>query len=253
MLADKAKEVLQVLQREGILEHLVLIGSWCCHFYVPFFGKKNYTPNIQTLDIDFLIPKPTPAGLKKSPRPMDELLKSLDFDTDFTASGWLRFVHPELRVEFLVPRVGAQPDEPQTIPGLEITAMPLRHSHVLTKHTIGIEEDGIHLRIPHPAAFALHKLFVSGRRKDAGKAARDKETAFRILEAILATEKTKDIHTVWDSFTAKEQRDILAIIRQEGPIDLISIFFNNPPTKEQAGKLVPVARGKRRGSPMTRS
>ena len=65
MLAKKAKEVLELLQKQGILKDLVLIGSWCCHFYIPYFGRKNYLPTIKTIDIDLLIPNP--KRLKSKP------------------------------------------------------------------------------------------------------------------------------------------------------------------------------------------
>src|SRR3990167_8295241 len=130
MLGKKAKEVLQVLNEAGLLEHIVLIGSWCGHFYSLYFGRNRYRPNIQTLDIDFLIPEP--RRLQSGLSPVQDLLKPLDFDEEYTASGWLRFVHPELRVEFLVPRLCPQSDDPRKIPQLKITAMPLRHTSVLT-------------------------------------------------------------------------------------------------------------------------
>ena len=45
-----------------------------------------------------------------------ELLEPLDFDFEMTPSGWVRFIHPELRVEFLVPRYGPTSDDPRSIP-----------------------------------------------------------------------------------------------------------------------------------------
>lgn len=136
-------------------------------------------------------------------------------------SGWLRFLHPELRVEFLIPRLGPTTDDPRKIPQLEINAMPLRHTHVLTAHAMKVEEDGLLLRLPHPLAFALHKLFVSSRRKEKGKAIRDKEMALRILTAAQMTGKTEDARSIWSSFTKKEQVVILNVLRKEGREDLM--------------------------------
>ncbi|MFH1356835.1 MAG: GSU2403 family nucleotidyltransferase fold protein, partial [bacterium] len=128
MLGKKAKEVLNLLQEYGLLDDIILIGSWCGHFYQIYFGKKNYSPNIQTLDIDFLVP---PRVKFKGPK-LDGLLHDLDFEEEITPSGWVRFVHPELRVEFLVPRLCNQSDEPRVISKINISAMPLRHLAVLT-------------------------------------------------------------------------------------------------------------------------
>lgn len=219
MLAKKAKEVLEILQKQGILKDLILIGSWCCHFYIPYFGRKNYVPTIQTIDMDLLIPNP--RDLKSKRISLPDILKGLDFDFEINLSGWLRFLHPELRVEFLIPRLGPTTDNPRKIPQLEINAMPLRHTHVLTTHTIKVKEDGFSLRLPHPLAFALHKLFVSSRRKEKGKAIRDKEMALRILSAAQMTGKTDDASSIWTSFTKKEQTIIVNVLRKEDREDLI--------------------------------
>lgn len=222
MLAKKAKEVLELLQEQGILKDLILIGSWCCHFYISYFGRKNYVPTIQTIDMDLLIPNP--RHLRSKPISLPNLLKGLDFDSEMSLSGWLRFLHPELRVEFLIPRLGPTTDDPRKISQLEITAMPLRHTHVLTTNTIEVEEDGLSLRLPHPLSFALHKLFVSSRRKEKDKAIRDKEMALRILSAAQMTGKMNDVGPVWASFTKKEQAVVLSVLKKEDRGDLISLL-----------------------------
>lgn len=212
MLAKKAKDVLLGLQELGILNQLVLIGSWCSHFYKSYFKSGIYNPSIQTLDIDFLISDP--RHVKTPNESLPELLKSMDFEIEFTASGWTRFVHPDLRVEFLIPRLGPQSDEPRKVPQFQISAMPLRHTHVLTTHTIKVQSDGIHMILPHPVAFAMHKLLISGKRKDKDKSTRDTAMALRLLEAIRESKMEKDLLKVWGTFTKNEQRDITAILQK---------------------------------------
>lgn len=224
MLAKKAEEVLDLFQEQGLLKDLVLIGSWCCHFYIPYFGGKNYVPTIQTIDMDFLIPDP--RHLKSSPANLPTLLQTLDFDSTIDRSGWIRFLHPELRVEFLIPRPGPTTDDPRKIPQLKINAMPLRHTYVLTAHAIEVKEGGLMLRLPHPLSFALHKLFISTRRKEKGKAIRDKEMALRILTAAQATEKIDSIGLIWKSFTKKEQKVILDVMKKEEREDLLSLLVS---------------------------
>lgn len=223
MLAKKAKEVLELLQEQGILKELVLIGSWCCHFYIPYFGRKNYVPTIKTVDMDLLIPDA--RHLKSKPMNLPVLLQQLDFDPEMNRSGWMRFLHPELRVEFLVPRFGPTTDDPRKISLLKITAMPLRHTHVLTAHVIKVEEEGLSLRLPHPLAFSLHKLFVSSRRKEKDKAIRDREMGLRILSAAQMTGKMGGASFIWTSFTKKEQRVILNVAKKEGREDLFSFLY----------------------------
>ena len=54
------EEVLRRLDNAGLLEGMVLIGSWCMVIYKDYFGG-NYSPSIKTRDVDFLVPLPPKA------------------------------------------------------------------------------------------------------------------------------------------------------------------------------------------------
>lgn len=176
------------------------------------FWREEFFPSIQTLDVDFLIPKP--QWVKEKQVAIPTVLKKLDFETEILGSGWARFVHPELRVEFLIPRLGPQSGDPKEIPALAINAMPLRHTSMLTAHLITLDVDGLHIRLPHPGAFALHKLFISKKRKEVGKRSRDLEMAVRILEAIQTTKRHEELEVIWKSFTKKEKKVILEVLKK---------------------------------------
>ena len=49
---------LSMLGEAGVLEDIVLIGSWCHYFYRVYFSNAQEIPLLRTLDIDFLIPNP---------------------------------------------------------------------------------------------------------------------------------------------------------------------------------------------------
>ena len=49
---------LKVLEKAGVLEDIILIGSWCHYFYRVYFSNAQEIPLLRTLDIDFLIPNP---------------------------------------------------------------------------------------------------------------------------------------------------------------------------------------------------
>lgn len=222
MLAKKVREVLLEFQNKGILDHLVLIGSWCGIFYIQYFGEGIFFPSIQTLDVDFLIP--SPERMRGEDVKVPELLQKMDFDAEISGSGWVRFVHPELRVEFLVPRLGPKSDDPTKVPALAINAMPLRHTSMLTEHIISLGYEGLRVRLPHPGAFALHKLFVSGRRREKGKKSRDLEMAIRILDAIQATKKDIDLKFIWKTYTRKERDEILKVLKEIDRGDLNALL-----------------------------
>jgi hypothetical protein len=112
-------------------------------------------------------------------------------------------------------------DNPRTIKELGVVAMPLRHTAPLTSNTVTIERDGLRVNVPHPVAFSLHKLFVSTRRKEKGKDARDRELSFRILTAMPDKMPEEEISRIWESFTAKEKKAIVEVVVAEGRDELL--------------------------------
>jgi hypothetical protein len=134
---DVLQEVLRRLERAGVLQGLVLVGSWCMVLYRGYFGDE-YRPSIRTRDVDFLIPVP-PRFRRKAD--VGELLRDLGFVTDFKgAKGFIRFQHPELIVEFLVPERGRGNDGPFEIPALGINAQPLRYLDLIDEdHAAGVD------------------------------------------------------------------------------------------------------------------
>ncbi len=63
------KEILTVLNDEGVLKDIILIGSWCLLFYKHIFAE--FEPTVRTSDIDFFVPNP------KAIKEKDGLIKSL--------------------------------------------------------------------------------------------------------------------------------------------------------------------------------
>ena len=61
---DLCTEVLKRLRDAGILENIIIVGSWCIHFYKDYFKELDYNSLIRTRDIDLLIPLPPPFKKK---------------------------------------------------------------------------------------------------------------------------------------------------------------------------------------------
>ena len=55
---DLLSKVLNALQAAGVLNELVIAGSWCQYYYRILFDEAPEIPLIRTTDIDFLIPSP---------------------------------------------------------------------------------------------------------------------------------------------------------------------------------------------------
>jgi hypothetical protein len=114
--------------------------------------------------------------------------------TDFHRGGYIRLVHPELIVEFLVPEHGQGTDQPVRLPKLRMNAQALRFLNMLADSTIMATLEGTQVRMPHPAAFALHKLLIAPRRRGrTGKQVKDLDAAIAVLEALRANGEIESV------------------------------------------------------------
>ena len=55
---DLLIRVLERLHNHGVLNHLILIGSWCNLLYKDYFKSEEYISTFRTRDVDFYIKKP---------------------------------------------------------------------------------------------------------------------------------------------------------------------------------------------------
>lgn len=203
---DLCVEVLRRLDKSGVLKHIVLIGSWCTLFYKSYFGHIKYAPALKTRDIDLLVPHPPAISDKTN---VAELLKDLGFVVGFDApQGYIRLEHPGLIVEFLTIEKGRPSDKPYPLPKLGVNAQPLRFLEVLASNTITAKVEDFSVTLPHPANFALHKLLISQRRSNRQKEEKDRESAVRILEALISKSEQDTIKKVFLSLPARWQSKI---------------------------------------------
>jgi len=209
-------DVLKELQAKGVLEGLIIIGSWCQYYYRILFGNAPEIPLLRTLDIDFLIPNPSKFRTKVD---VSELLNQLGFDSDFDYStGLVKYVHPDLEIQFLTPALGRLKDSPYEIRQLNINAEGLTHMKMLQDFKFSMIHEGITVWLPEPEAYTLHKIIISSKRNDPAKREKDLMSAKSIGELCLENEnrreRLKAIHVL---LPKKWQRTISTVLKQLSP------------------------------------
>ena len=215
-------EVLRRFQAAGLLKELILIGSWCQHFYRSYFTGLRYTPTIRTRDIDFLVPVPFRFKNKVD---VEELLRNEGFVVTFSGgAGYMKLMHPELIVEFLVPEKGKGSDKPYPLPQLSMNAQPLRFLDYLLQNTIRIEAEGLKINVPHPAAFALHKLIISARRTKEEKLVKDRKEALAILTALVRKGDTGEIRKMFEKMPAGWRKRVLDALTETDNVEIMRIL-----------------------------
>lgn len=110
----------EAMAKEGILDKVILVGSWCVLLYQDYFKGEAILPVIRTRDLEFLIPIPPHL---KGKTDLYDLLKDLGFLLDYKGEeGYITFQHPDLILEFLVPARGKETHKPYPIDQLGINA-----------------------------------------------------------------------------------------------------------------------------------
>lgn len=216
---DLCLEVLQRLDGAGVLEELVLVGSWCTFFYNSYFEGKAKLSALRTRDMDFLVRRPPRFKTKVE---VGALLKDLGFLPDLRAEGCVSLSHPDLIIDFLVAERGKGEEATVPVPALGIHAQPLRFLDFLSRDTIVVNHEGLDIRLPHPASFALHKLIVSGRRAKPEKANKDLRQALELLDVLISLGRPKELRDRFAEMPAGWRKMVLQALRSAGRADLES-------------------------------
>lgn len=204
--------VLKKLQANGVLDGFVIVGSWCQYYYKILFENAPEIPLLRTLDIDFLVPNPPTFKTKID---VSNLLNLMGFDSDFDYStGLVKYVHPDLEIQFLTPVLGRAKDAPYEIKALNINAEGLTYMKMLQDYTFSMTHNGITVRLPEPEAYVLHKILISPKRTNLAKKKKDLMAAKSIGELCLEYENRRErLKTIFVHLPKKWQRTVSGILK----------------------------------------
>lgn len=210
-------EILRRLNKEGILDQAMLIGSWGAYFYKNYFKNKDYHPVLKTRDIDFLLPKPVRFRKKVD---LEGLLSDLGFEIEHSNNGYMRLESAELILEMLIPETGAGRDKPYPLPEIKFNAQPLRHLSMLWREPVEVNVGGISLRLPHPADYCLNKLIIRKKRKKKDKQEKDLESALSVLEALQKENQIQSVFAGYQKLSRNEKMAVLDSLIEKGHAEL---------------------------------
>ena len=205
--------VLKELQKKDVLDGLIIVGSWCQYYYKILFDNALEIPLLRTTDIDFLVPNPSKFKNKVD---VSGLLNLLGFDSDFDYStGLVKYVHPDLEIQFLTPALGRVKDTPYEIKKLNINAEGLTYIKMLQDYKFNMTHNSVTIWLPEPEAYSLHKILISHKRKNTAKKEKDLVAAKNIGELCLEYETHKErLKNIYDHMPKKWQRTVSGILKQ---------------------------------------
>jgi len=204
------------LDEGGVLQKVVLIGSWALRVYQTHFDNDPQVPVLTTTDVDFLVPNPPRLGTRFD---VGRMLTGLGFDTDWASvGGYCKYESPDMEVEFLAP--SRQPDRTKPVPVDELStvAQPLEYVSLAYDQSMIVRHHGHDVRVPLPEAFVVLKLLVVPKRKDSQKRRKDILTV-RELGGFLAElpDAGARFGTIVSSIPKKWQRTAYSVATEHCP------------------------------------
>jgi len=219
---DLLFKVLLSLQEKGILKHFILAGSWCMYFYRFYFHKRNPITSLRTRDVDFFVPNPKSIGTKVD---LPVLLKSFGFVIDYRGrQGFIRLMHPEFFVEFLVQEKGKGIEKAVSLPKLGLNAQAHRFLDILYLDTITLSVKGTKIKLPHPACFVLHKILIFTRRPKKEKREKDVKQINIMLDLLRKENKLNSLKKTFIKLHPKWKQKVINNLKLLGKDEIIDIL-----------------------------
>lgn len=214
---DFCMQVLRLLHEAGVLREVVVVGSWCSHFYRTLVPGADNIGAIRTGDLDLLIPKP---GKVRTGPSICKVLEGLGFVMEQSPQGYTRLLHPLMVIDFIVPERGKGRTAPVRVPGLGVNASALRFMDFLIEGTLVFDIGGIAIRMPDPLRYGLHKLIISERRPNKDKAEKDRRLAVDILRAVVDRGEGTLVRELFVSLPKRWKAGILKAVKKVEADDL---------------------------------
>ncbi len=153
-------ETLQLLDRNDLLKHIILIGSWAEYLYEESNIIDNYVSTTKTFDIDFLIRN---IRLPREGVNIFKIFEEEEYITDMSRNGIVVFRKGKFEIEFLARQIG-KPTITIKSPSFGLEVETLGHMSVIVDNTIDVKFNNLVVIIPDPVAFIIHKMIINKNR-----------------------------------------------------------------------------------------
>lgn len=197
---DDFLRFIKLLSDNGVLKHVILIGSWVEFLYRETGRLLGFESNIRTLDIDFLVknlrrPMP-PSNIAGLAREAGYYVESDCLD------GTTRILDKSgLEIEFLINKKG-QGIEETLRTNIGVTAQAMRHMEIILNNVETIEYLGFCIEVPSPEAYAIHKMVINGKRKE--KTEKDRQAIINIWNHL----DKEEINRIKETLSKKERKAV---------------------------------------------
>jgi hypothetical protein len=205
-------DIVAALAKAGVFRlRGILVGTVAYQTYSPMLGARLPQTILQTGDVDIAQFQNVSVAAEEKIPPILDLLKDVDKTfrpvphiheknvTSYVAKGGLR-------VDFLTPNEGKDTDVPQPLRAFQTDTEPLRFLDFLIydpEPAVLLHDAGIHVLVPSPQRYAVHKLIVSRRRQQgAAKQNKDIQQSAALLD-LLNEKRPYELRSAWEEAYAR--------------------------------------------------
>lgn len=199
---------IKLLSDNDLLDKVIVVGSWAEYIYAQCGLLKDFSSNLKTLDLDFLIKN---MRLPKIPASLTSIAANAGYDIlhDYLEDT-TKIVSPEgLEIEFLINQMGSGGQNILKT-NLGVNAQALRHLDITLRNTVTVDFFSMSITVPTPEAYVIGKMVINDKRK--AKAEKDQE-AVRNLLPYLDQEAFQE---VYNGLFKKEQKAVDEFIKNYG-------------------------------------
>lgn len=208
-------DLLDRLDETGVLQELILIGSWCLPVYRDMYAPAPQIPALRTKDLDFFIADPKNVRRKVD---VAGILQSMGFAPKFDlTTDLVKYVREDFDVEFLTARTRDN-TRVVKVPSLNLEAQALIYMEIVPKYAVKVKYLGHDLRVPELSAYVLHKALIQPLRTNPDKAEKDADTVFSLGDLICErAELGSRCRDVFASMAPKWRKQILSMLTDHAP------------------------------------
>lgn len=210
---DAFWDIIKAFDELGLLQHIMVIGSWAEYLYPPLF-KTDFVPNVRTRDVDFFYCN---INVPREKLPLIDKLKEYGFLHDIDHDSEVSRFYKEdlLELEFLTRALGSAGQSIYPIRALGIKSEGLRIINILADYACEIEANGYKITVPEPSVYVIQKILANPTRIPKSKREKDMFAVNEILEHIIQSDyhMTK-LKEICSSLTKKQTKTIYGVIEQ---------------------------------------
>jgi hypothetical protein len=175
--------IIKAFGDNGILENIIIIGSWATYFYVKIF--EGFIPSIRTLDVDCYVPMDKNITVKKS---VKEALKPINYEQTFdTGTEKNKFISPNgFEIEFLT-KLRRDQSSIVRIDSMGVNAEQLGNLDIFDNGYIEVDFEGYNVKVASPSAYVMQKILIS-KKRSSEKYRKDLESLQLVYEEIKKNE-----------------------------------------------------------------